>query len=70
MPVPDAITTAERAALVRKLYRIADMFNAIDVDALPMNMRFQLSGIKSAAEHTARSLQDGWDISSEERNAA
>lgn len=71
MTIPETITAHERDATVRRLYQIADMFNAIDdVDALPMQVRWQLSRIKTAAEYTARCLHNGSDISSEERNAA
>jgi hypothetical protein len=70
MTIPETITPTERAALVRRLHQIADMFNAVDARDMSMQHQFQLSHVKVAIEHTANCIAKGWDLTSEERNAA
>ena len=70
MSLPSNLLPVERAESVRRLYAIADMVDAIDMSKLPMTAAFQLGRIKAAADYTARWVQSGLDLTSEERNAA
>lgn len=71
MSLPETLRPVERQETVRRLYAIANQIEEYsrreDVDLMT---RFVLSDLHSMARHTARWVQLGFDLSSEERNAA